>query len=177
MRPDLESAPLRRAALTVHALPERDRSWMLESLSPADRESLGGLLAELQALGIPQDPALLAGMAAGSARHEEESDRWPEALDEADISALLRVLAREPVSVTRALLSIRAWTWRARLLAAMDARMRAAVEAQPIPGARRPRFCDALLQALATQLDREPHPAPARASRWKTSWLRLGRRA
>lgn len=175
MKPDVEGAPLRRAALTLHALPEEDRAWMLESLSPADRQILGALLAELDGLGIPSDPALL--VPPDSARREDETGRWPEVLDDAGIFALNGVLSREPSSVTRALLSIRTWTWRARLLEAMDARMRAEVEAQPVTGATRTHFSDALLEALGTQLDREPRPAPARTSRWKTPWIRIGRRA
>jgi hypothetical protein len=177
MSPDLESAPLRRAALTVHALPQGDRAWMLASLSPADRESLSGLLAELDELGIPPDPSLLGGVPADSGKPEDESGQWPEALDDAGVSALQRVLAREPSSVTRALLSLRAWTWRTRLLAVLDTRTCAEVEAQPIVDTPGTHFSAALLKALGTQLDREPRAVPPTAGRWKPAWVRIGRRA
>jgi hypothetical protein len=49
----------RRAALTVHALTDADRAWILDHVSDDQRLNLQTLLEELTALGIPRDPELI----------------------------------------------------------------------------------------------------------------------
>jgi len=46
---------MRRAALTLHALSDRDQRWLLERLPVRQSGTLRGLLHELQSLGIPAD--------------------------------------------------------------------------------------------------------------------------
>lgn len=139
-----QAEPLRRAALTLHALSDGDREWMLDSLAPRERQSLEPLLADLRALGIPRDPSLVPSGPA------DESHRrsWPEALDARELAALERVLAAEPVAVTRVLLAMQPWPWATQLLGNMDASRREAVQC---PDRRRPttaRLQAAILQAL-----------------------------
>lgn len=177
MSPNGHDVPLRRAALTLHAFAQQDRAWMLNSLPEEDRQSLGRLLAELEELGIPQDPALAAAVLPESAGRREEGDCWLEGLQGAAVIALERVLAREPAAVTRALLSMQPWPWRAQLLAATDACRRAELELERTSCTPRSAMTQALLVALKKEVASEPAPASVKASRWHLAWRRIRRSA
>lgn len=90
------SAGRRRAALTLHALAAQDREWLLEQLPAADRTVLGGLLAELQELGIPADAEVIRSALAEAAH----------VIDSPNAQALAQVLAREDESFRGVLLSL-----------------------------------------------------------------------
>lgn len=81
---------LRRAALTVHALPPMERDWLLAQLGDAYRASLQDLLAELASLGIPQDPQLVRQALAVVAPVNASSG------NSFDAQALCQALAAEP---------------------------------------------------------------------------------
>lgn len=81
------SAGLRRAALTLHALDQADRAWLLERLPAQSREVLGELLGELRELRIPRDDEVIR-----AALSEAPLDA---SLGSADAKALCLVLADE----------------------------------------------------------------------------------
>lgn len=157
-------APLRRAALELHALPEGDRSWILAALPTAQRSSLEALLLELRDLGIPPEASLVA-----AAAPRRDADSCLEHMNASRIAALARILAEEPVGVTRALLAMRRWHWRDALLRELDPQRRVELAGAPAPPA--PRVQAVLLQALARRLDAQS-VLPAR-SRWARLRARL----
>src|SRR5438105_1901857 len=53
------AAPLRKAALLLHAMNEVDRRWMLARVEEPQRTRVVALLEELVALAFPADPELL----------------------------------------------------------------------------------------------------------------------
>lgn len=60
MKPEPVGVDERRlAALTLHALAEDDRLWILGQVSAAQRQALQALLLELEELGIPRDRSLV----------------------------------------------------------------------------------------------------------------------
>lgn len=106
MNHDLDTAaPARQAALTVHALSEADRKWLLAALPPEDREELQLLLEELRALGIPQDRALATAMADAAVPKAKPGD-WLRELEAGGAAAMASVLREQPVVFTRAVLAL-----------------------------------------------------------------------
>ena len=83
----------RRAALTLHALEQSDRAWLLGQLGPGQRELLAPLLADLESLGIPRDRALIQ-----DALTAEPTQAAP-AHAAFDAKAWCLVLVREPEAV------------------------------------------------------------------------------
>lgn len=161
----------RQAALTLHALPADDRTWVLAALPPAERDQLQALLEELQSLGIPADPALVAGLtqeAASSATAD-----WLHALDAQGSAALAGVLRDEPGGLTSAVLAILREPARAQVIAALPAatsterpaQVPAALE-QALRGALEPRWNAAVVAAN--------RPEPSKWSLAKARMARLG---
>ena len=162
------SESLRAAALTLHALPEEDRQWMLRALSREDVDKLAPLLQELQSLGIPRDTSLLVDLQ----RQATRKPGWPEALDTRRVNALLQVLASEPSGVARKLLSLRAWEWGPMLQAETGDAQLPAVRPH---GAR---FEAVLLEVLERHVEARPAdemPAPT-SSMWRRASRLFGRK-
>ncbi|RYZ06343.1 MAG: hypothetical protein EOO24_11760, partial [Comamonadaceae bacterium] len=108
MTPVVNAQP-RRAALVAHAMSAADQAWLLQSMAPARRAELEGLLAELRALGIPPDASLLESLDA-SASSETPTPPDPLAhLAAHQVDALAVMLRQEPPLVTARLLRMRAW--------------------------------------------------------------------
>src|SRR4051812_22825027 len=124
-QPGVPGATLQRAALTLHALSERDRAWLLAALAPTQRERLAPLLAELEALGIPREPDLLSQVQDTTAPPVAS---WPQQMDAREIDALADMLAREPIVLTQVVLAMQPWNWTTRFLAALDAPRRVQME-------------------------------------------------
>ena len=116
----------RRAALALHGLGEADRHWVLEQLRGADRSRLAQLLEELQKLGIPPDPSLLAD---AQKRLPEPAKPAPNRIREASAAQMLSVLAREPAGLIAAVLRVEAWPWQAGFLARLEPSLRQKVVA------------------------------------------------
>lgn len=167
---------LRQAALTVHALPDADRAWLLQSLSPLQRETLRPLLAELEELGIPRDPGLLPSIHREAA-HRRAMAAWPESLDAAGIAALSRVLEREPAGVTRMLLAIHPWDWVDELPATLRQRALTLKSEASLAPALRESLIHALQEQVQKELGREPVATMASApmSRWQRARTRFAR--
>lgn len=138
---------LRRAALTLHALAEADRAWVLAGLSAPQRQVLDPLLGELRALGIPQDRSALAAVAPNGAITEFAT------LDGEGVAALAGVLEPEPLELTRILLAIHPWSWRAELLHRLPPQRRAALESLPAGSSvAAPKLAASALDLLAARV-------------------------
>lgn len=169
----------RRAALMVHALGGADREWLLQQLPRDQRDRLQALLADLQALGIPADAALLQqAIAAPAPEPARATAPQPPALEDADPAALARALQNEPARLVAQLLHARAWPWRAALLEQLPALKRRRVEEALAALQGTPATPVALQEALvAAVLRRVPAAMPAArlpAARWHgvLRWLR-----
>jgi hypothetical protein len=166
-------AALRRAALTLHALPEADCEWVLTGLAPAQREAVTPLLADLRELGIPRDGTLLAGIL--SEQHRPSPQRkepvWLEHLEGPEVTALARVLSAEPAALTRSLLAMQPWSWTQELLPALDGACRCELERMGRGTPPPARVQSALLEALRPRVEAERRcSAPMAQSRWQ--WIR-----
>lgn len=164
------AAAVRQAALTLHALPAPDRTWVLAALPPSEREQLQALLGELQALGIPGDPALVAGLSQETVSSRSGAD-WLHALDTRGCAALACVLRDEPRELTGAALAILREPARTQVIAALPA---ATSPERPV------QVAPALEHALRGALERRWTAAVAAASRpgpskWQLAKARIAR--
>lgn len=100
----------RRAALTLHALPEADRAWLLRRLDPRQQLLLAEHLTELQSLGIPADRALVE-QALQSNSDEDADPVWRRSLSACSGDAIHKVLSAEPASLIARVLSAARWPW------------------------------------------------------------------
>lgn len=161
---------VRQAALTLHAMPASDRSWVLAALPPREREQLHALLEELEALGIPADATLVAGLAQDPGRSARAED-WLQDLDARGAAALALVLRDEPSEFASAVLTLMHEPARRQVIAALGsatdlatlARLPAALE-QAVRKALEARWRD----ALATANGPEP-------SKWNLARARMAR--
>ncbi|MBC5785099.1 hypothetical protein H8N03_19285 [Ramlibacter sp. USB13] len=170
---DIAMDPLRTAAMTLHALPARDREWLLARLVERQRHLLRPLLQELQDLGIPGDPGLLQALQQQDAQAATPEAAWPETLGAAELARLVEVLAQEPPGLTRSLLAMRAWNWAPQLLAAIGADRRRQVQEIPLR-APAPALQAAILQALKARCESAPSPVARNApNRWQRARSRL----
>jgi hypothetical protein len=183
-----ESRGARHAALLLHAMSPQDRSWMLESLPAPERAGLVPLLAELEALGIERDPALINDATTGAslaAMPQQEiaaiaasprpvsDEAMLHALDDGQVRELVTCLRAEPVGLITEWLRLADWPWREDFLAALEFGQRRRIEASlsaAAPGFQTPPgMRAALIAAVAARLrDRLVADAPAAAP-----WHRL----
>jgi hypothetical protein len=185
-----ESHGARHAALLLHAMSPEDRSWMLGALPAPERAGLLPLLAELEALGIERDPALIddatarvpfaempeqdvAAMAPQPFPVSEEA--MLHALDDNQVRELAACLRTEPAGLIAEWLRLADWPWREDLLAALEPGQRRRIEASlsaTAPGFQTPPgMRAALISAVAARLrERSVDQAPAAAP-----WQRLRR--
>jgi len=167
---DPHPAPLRSAALLLHAMPQDDRAWMMAALPNGQRDSLAPLLDELESLGIPGDPGLIEELATSEEGIAVPAPRWPQQLDAGEVVVLCDVLAGEPLGLSRFLLAMQSWSWAPHLQA-----RRAALQLV-IPGrSSAPCLEEAVLAALKSHCDAvAPGPvAPERIGRWERLKARL----
>lgn len=177
----------RHAALLLHAMTPQDRTWVLDALPPSEREELSAMLAELEALGIERDAALLEqATAAFAARLGDESrtndprlgvplsdETWLKSLGKDHMQALAFHLRAEPAGLVAELLRVNDWPWRGVLLQKMEPVVRRRVEtamelrapSTDVPPALRAALIGALAQRLrehaakATQLETTRRPS------------------
>lgn len=172
----LVSGGARQAALLLHAMSPSDRAWMLDALPQAQREALRALLSDLEALGIPSDPSIIAEATASAspARHALPSDEDVlRTLDGERIDAMVRLMRAEPAGLIAESLRLAGWPWHKDLLSALDPQHRRQVEAalsSSSQGSTPPALRAALAASIVARL-REPAPRaeqPRRGSprRW-----------
>lgn len=147
---------LRRAALFLHGLHPADRDLLLKKVSAGHRQSLVGLLKELDALGIqPEDvqgslaawPGPQTQSDAGTA--EELDADW---LSRADVRAVCDVLTAEPDALMARVLRLNPWPWKAKLLESLDSERRSRVSELLLDPANRHRYHARLDAALLHHL-------------------------
>lgn len=179
--PPAEPGPhLRKAALLLHAMPERDRAWLLGELPDAERKALGALLAELVKLGIPADRGLLddalaAGEPPATARSSGGGAVNPlERVRAADAGRLAAILRDEPALLVARLLRVEDWPWHKALLAQLGSTARRQVEQalQEDRVAVAPALRAQLVEILAQRIAAADGGAGGAAER---SWLRRWR--
>lgn len=186
-----EQRGARHAALLLHAMAPADRAWMLDALPPGERVELQRLLAELEALGIERDPALIdaatvsdefdapvvssfrAAPGEAPVRAALSDEALLHALDDEGVAALARIVRTEPAGLVAEWLSLATWPWRDALLQTVEPAQRRRIEthlanmpaaAQTPPGLRQ-----ALISMVAARLrERPPIDAPS-----STPWHKL----
>lgn len=119
-----ETAGARQAALLLHAMSPIDRAWMLDAMPVREREALQVLLAELTALGIASDPALIAD---ATMPLSDEAMLLSIAGDR--LHAVIRALRSEPTAIIATWLRVADWPWREDLLNALEPDQRSRVQA------------------------------------------------
>jgi hypothetical protein len=103
---DLMRAPnLRQAALTLHAMTDIDREWVLNALDASQRSALEPLLRELREIGMPSDTSLLTRP---SHAVRPLAQPYPSApslsiLDRRQLGAMRALLREEPAAISAAL--------------------------------------------------------------------------
>ncbi|MFD1836904.1 hypothetical protein [Paracidovorax cattleyae] len=135
--PSSPAAQARRAALVLHGMAPADRAWVLERMAPSQRDALQALLSELQALGIPPDPAGLDALATaapdsvaaaplptGNAASSPPEADLLMALGAPGVAALARAWRAQPPLMVAQALCLRPWPWRAALLEQLPALQR-----------------------------------------------------
>lgn len=169
------STAVRQAALTVHALSDADRTWLLDALPAHEREQLGALVEELRALGIPQDSALVGEIARSSPPATGQGD-WLSGLDARGMQALETVLRGESAELRRTALAIFPEDARRQLLDALGPTHEQGAE---LPAAPAPALVRALRAAIEPRWKTAAQQANVNpVSRWsfvRTRIAKLGR--
>lgn len=114
--PAPEPSPLRRAALSLHALHDADKDWILASLPSAAGDRLRLLLRELQDLGIPRQAVPVATWA--DPQPGAVAFLWT--LRDDEVMRLANLLRVEPPAIGATLLRAHPWPWRERLRAMLE---------------------------------------------------------
>jgi hypothetical protein len=163
---------LRRAALSLHALFEKDRDWILASLPAEQASALRPLLTELRELGIPADARLLGPLLAVPAA-QDVSRPGVGTLDAGIFSALARILESEPAEVTAALVTDDAWPWRTQLLQAFSSAFANDVKRSAAAAVRAPALQAAVREVVGQRLHQlrssVPTTPPGVWQRWRES--------
>lgn len=174
---DDSQACLRQAALSLHALREPDRAWILDALPPDQARPLRALIEELRELGIASDPELVGALLPAP----PPAPPLPQsrlALDAAGVGALARLLEGEPEQVVAALMSDATWPWRAQLLPALGGGFEEEARTGTAAIRPAPAFRAAVRQVVQTRIGRlSPAAARERLPVWRR-WrdlLRAGR--
>lgn len=141
---------LRKAALTLHALPAKDMRKVWERLDESERVALSPLLDELSSLGIPNgrpwvdsDGVLPDGDAA-QADPRMAIRAWGSA-------QALAALTTQSVDTVATVMRIESWPWQAEVLDAWPAEQRHALRTRLEAAACNvpPRLAEALLRRMA----------------------------
>lgn len=153
MKPEAVGIDERRlAALTLHALAEADRLWILGQVSAAQRQALQALLLELEDLGIPRDRSLVEAALAPAVENELPTQTGSTLrVPPQRMAEWLRV---EPVVIVARCLSLVDAQARAEVLRLLPEDLRASVEAAQ-DMAPAPALTAALASIVSEQLAHE----------------------
>ena len=175
----------RHAALLLHALDERDRQWLMASLTPPERAAVDPLLAELRDLGVrPGDAGTwVGGLVSGAAEPAAEAPPHRTSGTAFVLEALAGVLRTEPPSLVAAACRMQDATLRSaladRIPLSTPARFGSA-SSEGLP----PRLADSLARHLQARVEahagaRPDAPAVQRSLRQRllALWLRVLRAA
>ena len=161
---------------------------MLESLPAAERAGLVPLLAELEALGIERDPALIDDATANASfaampeqdfgaialqpppPHPVSDEAMLHALDDSQVRELVACMRSEPVGLIAQWLRLADWPWREDFLAALELGQRRRIEASlstMAPGFETPPgMRAALIATVAARLRELPVADAPTAAPW-----------
>jgi hypothetical protein len=142
---------VRRAALTLHALPAADREWVLCRLDPGQQRLLGDQLRELQALGVVADDRLVKE-ALMQAAGEEAASPAKELLRSVDAECVHGLVQNEPAALVARLLALGPWPWEADLMQRFGSTRRSQVLARRMSVQRCASLDDNLLSELARRI-------------------------
>ena len=160
---------LRKAALTLAGLGERDRAWLLGRLHAPEREQVAGLLTELRDMRVQVDAELVRRLALEPAPVER-------GLAGADATAALRALRDEPDWLVALVLRARAWPWSEEFLRRAGAERRQRIRSAMHAAAElRPKTIARIISALDARVlahDAEPPPPAKRTWRGVLTWRR-----
>jgi hypothetical protein len=157
--------PLRRAALSVHGLPDADRDWVLSRLPEARRDELRRLIEELDGLGFPRGGATEVQPPPAATPPRAATPTATDRLDVLTPKALHGVLAEESPALIAALLRQRPWRWGRGLLRRLGRQRRREIAtlAEAGGGAATPRVERELVALVAAAAG--VGPAPGRPAR------------
>lgn len=163
-----DTASLRQAALTLHALPERERQRVLARLDDSKRDALTPLLAELVTLGIPKgrqwvrDRQDIGATATALSPRERIARLSPE--------AALEALSAQSVDTAATVMQIANWPWLDQVLATWPADQRHVLRARLEAGRTVPeRLAEDLLARMASNV-KTFVPAPKGAVATRSPW-------
>ena len=147
---------LRRTALFLHGLHPVDRDLLMREVDVDHRQSLFGLLEELDTLGIhatdaQEGMAALSEPATAATRCDDLDADW---LGLADAQAVCDVLVAEPDALIARVLRMNAWHWKAKVLACLETERRLRVNELLLDPANRYHYHARLDAALLQQLKR-----------------------
>ncbi|HWH82086.1 MAG TPA: hypothetical protein VNU71_07595 [Burkholderiaceae bacterium] len=156
---------LRRAALVLHGLAANDRDWLLTQLPDASADDLRALLAELEALGMPADPALIR---AAVKREDAPAEPAKPAFGEiaaASAGQMLELLRDEPDRLIAIVISSSNWPWREALLSQLQAERARDVREQALSLNVGARLRGVVLEALSQRIHlSNRHPSMSRTT-------------
>ena len=142
----------------LHGLTAADRDWVLSQLPAQAKSQLLGLTTREASAPDSGAPTLLPPVVTSIDRTD-----IPAALQSGDIQQLVQILREEPLWMTTALLSVRSWSRRAELQAALPALMRSQLEQSEHSACMLTPFAiEALMRLLATRLGGPSVGAPSR---------------
>lgn len=157
-----ETVGLRKAALTLHALPSADRQKVWSRLDETQRNCLSPLLEELQVLGIPQgrqwlpdDVSVPVSVRKGGAPLDVQQMRarlWRLSPDEAIV-----LLAGQSIDTVAAVLTVADWPWAAEVVSHWPADQRHALRIRmDVKRQWPPKLAAQLLHSFWTRLGTAP---------------------
>lgn len=171
------SLSLRRAALTLYALSDVDRKWVLQRLTSEQREALTPLLDDLLHLGIPTDPEIVQTVLRDAQdRPSADPDDRVQALWHSDENRIVALLRPEPDEFVARLLALRDWPWTKTVLDRLgNSRARSIATLKEGLSAMPTLLAEAVLRAASDRLAIDisvPQIAASRRPRERLGFLR-----
>lgn len=152
--PVADITSLRKAALTLHALPEKDVQRVLARLDESKRDALKPLLSELSGLGIPKGRQWVPDDDRGTA--VESPREWVWRLDP---QAVLGQLMTQSIDTALTIMQIAPWPWLEDVVALWPPEQRHVVRARLAQQRAVPkRLADDLLDRMVACLNTNVSP-------------------
>jgi len=119
---------LKKAALRIHSLREKDRQWILQALPARQRASIESMLAQLANMDIPHNETWIesekAGVSTTSSPVIQSNEDLLLMVDLFNVTQIRPVLDQMPENIVVVILSIHDWHWREQYLSKLKIRYR-----------------------------------------------------